>query len=498
LQTQKQFTLATESIKSSAISAVKWSTISQIGSYGITFVLSIILARLLNPSEFGLTGMLSIFTGIAVVFINSGLSTAIIRNKDASPDDYSTVFYFNILVSTAFYLLFFFTAPLIAAFYKEPILIPLMRLITLVFLINSFGIVQNAILIKSISFKKQTICYLIGLVASVVVSVIMAFNDYGVYSIVGQAISQAFVTNLSLWISSKWRPSGRFSKSSLKKLWQFGSRILATNIVAQIVDNIDNLLIGKVFSAGQLGFYVRAKSTKQLPELIFTGILSSTSFAILAKVNDNDHEFKRLHIHFFKLGAYFFIPVILGFIAVAKSFIVVLYSDKWLPSVPLFQIISLSSFAYFFGALFSQTIIAKGVGKLYFRLMTGKKILGLLSMPFGLFWGLIPFLWSFVFISFLSLLLDFYFTSRLIKIKMSAYFLYLLKPLTISILMGLVVYSLTFIPIKSNLLMLITQCITGVVLYILFSMIFKIKEYYYFKKIVIEQLNALNKRRKTI
>ncbi|MEI6346621.1 MAG: lipopolysaccharide biosynthesis protein [Bacteroidota bacterium] len=481
--------MATESIKSSAISAVKWSTISQIGSYGITFVLSIILARLLDPSEFGLTGMLSIFTGIAVVFINSGLSTAIIRTKDASLDDYSTVFYFNIAVSTAFYLLFFFTAPLIAAFYKEPILIPLTRLITLVFLINSFGIIQNAILIKEINFKKQTICNLIGLVASVIVSAIMAFNSYGVYSIVGQAISQAFVTNLLLWISSKWRPSGRFSKSSFMKLWQFGSKVLATTIVAQIIDNLDNLLIGKIFSAGQLGYYVRAKSTKQLPEQIFSSVMSTTSFAVLAKMSDNDSEFRRVHMHFFKLGAYIFIPVIIGFIAVAKSFIVVLYSDKWLPSVPLFQIIALSSFAYFFGVLFSQTIIAKGAGKLYFRLTTGKKILGLLSMPFGLFWGLIPFLCSFVVISMICLTLDIYFTGKLINVSIFDYLLMLFKPIITSAIMGLVVYLITFLPISSLLIVLTLQVFIGVIVYILLSVIFKTAEFLYIKQLVMDKLH---------
>lgn len=487
-----------ESLKSKAISGAKWNWLYNIGSYFISFFLSIILARLLEPCEFGILGMLNIFTAVAMVFINSGLSTAIIRTKDASPEDYSTVFYFNIFVSTGFYVILFFAAPLIANFFKEPILVPLTRLITLVFLINSFGIIQNAILIKSINFKKQTICNLSGLGVSAIISTIMAFQGFGVYSIVGQAVSQALVTNILFWITSKWRPVGGFKISSFKKLWSFGSKVLATSIVAQIVENIDNILIGKVFSAGQLGFYVRAKSSKQLPEQIFTGVLSSTSFAVLAKVSDDDKELRRLHLHFFKLGTYGFLPIIFGFIAVAKAFTIVLYSEKWLPSVPIFQVIALSSIAIFLGSLFSQTIMAKGDGKLYFRLTTGKKVLGLLSIPFGLFWGLTPFIWSFVIINLIGLLLDFYYTGRQVNVKMFEYLIYMIKPLILSVLMGLGVYFITYLPITSNFLMLLLQVFSGIVLYIVFSIILKIKEYYYFKDVFVEQISTFMKRIKLV
>ncbi|PLX09115.1 MAG: hypothetical protein C0596_04765 [Marinilabiliales bacterium] len=263
-----------ESLKNSAISGAKWNAILNIGRYFISFFLSIILARLLEPEEFGLIGMLTIFTAIAQVFINSCLSTAIIRDKNASPEDYSTVFYFNIVVSIFFYLLLFFTAPIIAGFYNEPQLVLLTRLVSLVFLINAFGLIQNAILIKAINFKKQAICNLTGLTVSVIVSAILAFMGYGVYSIAWQAVSQAIVTNVLFWVTSDWRPTGGFKKTSFLRLWSFGSKILATTIIARIVENIDNILIGKIFSAGQLGYYVRAKSSKQLPEQIFAGVLS--------------------------------------------------------------------------------------------------------------------------------------------------------------------------------------------------------------------------------
>ena len=208
-----------KTLKQQAITGTKWSSINQFGKYFISFFLSLILARLLEPEEFGLVGMLSIFTVIAGVFINSGLSTAIIRSHNTTVKDYDTVFYFNIFVSLFFYFLLFILAPTIAKFYNEPMLVNLTRWVSLVFLINSFGIVQNAILVKRLDFKTQSIASLIGILVSAIVGGSMAFMGYGVYSIVGQILSQAITTNLLLWIMSTWRPVGWFNKKSFRNLW---------------------------------------------------------------------------------------------------------------------------------------------------------------------------------------------------------------------------------------------------------------------------------------
>jgi O-antigen/teichoic acid export membrane protein len=483
-----------ESLKNSAISGAKWNAVLNIGRYFISFFLSIILARLLDPSEFGLIGMLNIFTAIALVFINAGFTSALIRENKSIQADFSTIFYYNIFISIIFYLLLFFAAPLIADFYKEQKLIVLTRLISLVFLINSLGIVQNAILIRDLNFKSQTICNLVGLGISVIVSIIMAFKGYGVYSIVAQAITQAFVTNLLFWIYSDWRPKGGFNKESFKRLWKFASQILATNIIAKIVENIDNLLIGKVFSATDLGYYVRAKSTKQLPEQIFGGILSTTAFAVLSKVNQNKEEFKRLHLKFFDLCVYGFFPIAFGLIGVSKSFTILLYSEKWVPSVPLLQVIAISSIPIFIGTLFTQTIMSQGNGKLYFRLNTIKKLIGLLSIPFGIFLGLYPFLIAFLVISLIGLFLDIYYTSKLLLIPIKQYLLKMYLPFLMSVIMCLCVLASTKLPIQNQLLSLIIQLTVGFIVYTLLSLIFKVKEFWIYKSIVIEQLKSIQAR----
>lgn len=483
-----------QTLKDSAISGAKWNGALNISKYAITFFLSIILARLLEPSEFGLMGMLTIFISVATVFVDSGLGVAIIRGKDTTEKDLTTVFYFNIVVSASLYLLLFFAAPLIADFYNQPKLIPLTRLVSLVFLINSLGLIQNAILIKNLNFRKQSICYFIGILASTVISIIMAFKGMGVYSIVGQAVSQAFFINLSLWLSSKWRPKTGFNKASFLKLWKFGSNVLGTNIVTKIIDNIDNILIGKIFSASALGFYVRAKSSKQLPLEIFMGVVNATSFPVLSKISDKHDEFTRLHYQFYKISCYVFLPVIFGFIAVAKAFTVVLYSAKWLPAVPLLRIVLLTALPVMLGALFNQTFMAKGQGKLYFRLNSFKKVITLLCLPFGLFWGMIPFLWSLVGISIVGMFLSFYYGGKSVNLTMKDYLIPLIKYAAIGLLMCALTYGIQFIPLHSYFLTLLIQLFTGFVTYTLLSIIFKIPEFFYVKQIAREQLIGLRKR----
>ncbi len=478
-----------ESLKNGAISGAKWNTFFSFSQYFFTFILSIILASLLEPAEFGLVGMLSIFIAIAQVFIDSGLSTAIIRNKNTTTEDYSTVFWFNISVSTLFYLLLFFSAPLIAKFYKEPQLIILTRLTCLVFVINSFGIVQNAIFVKNFKFKIQSFCNLSGLIVSIFVGIVMAYKGYGVYSIVGQILSQAILKNLMLWLLSEWKPEFAFYKNSFKKLWKFGSNILLVQLITSVIDNFDNMLIAKVFSTSKLGYFMRAKSTKQIPEQIFSGVINVITFTVLSKINDQLEEFRRLHLKFFNLTVYGVVPIAFGIVATAHPLIVILYTEKWLISVPYLQIIGFAIIPYLLSFVFSQTIMAYGDSKLYLKLNTIKKILGLFSIPFGIFFNIKAFLIVTVLISNLGLILDIYFTSRLLNHKLNLYIKKMLLPIFIGSIM-LITSLISFkIPVQSLFLKLVFQIITGILVYISLSIVFKIQEFYIYLNIAKEQYN---------
>nr|MBP7274564.1 oligosaccharide flippase family protein [Saprospiraceae bacterium] len=260
------------------------------------------------------------------------------------------------------------------------------------------------------------------------------------------------------------------------------------------VDNLDNLLIGKVFSATQLGFFVRAKSSKHMPEQILTGILQAVSFPVLTKVCDDEIEFRRLHLRFLQLSLYVYFPVIFGFIAASKAFIVVLYTSKWLPALPYLQIILLSSFAYFLGALFNQTIMAKGKAKMYFRINTAKKIIVLAAIPFGIWGGILSFVWAITIISIIRLFIDAYFVGKLMKIKIFEYLKIVLKPFIIAGLMFALVYPINFLTIKSDLLILALQIAVGLISYICFSLIFKLEEFHEVRSIIFNQISGISSK----
>lgn len=477
----------TSDLKSKSINATKWSFYAQLGQYGLNFILSIILARILLPQDFGLTGMLVIFTSIPNIFINSGLSVALVRAVDVSEDDLSTMFVFNLIVSVSLYIILFFAAPYVALFYNEASLTLLMRLMTLVIVINAFGIVQNTILLRKVALKKQSICYLSGMACSVIVSSYMAFNGFGVYSLVGQVLSQAIVTNIALWISNQWIPKLKFNKESFLKQWKFGSKILSTNLLSSVIDNVDNVLIGKVFSAVNLGFFIRAKSTKQIPESIFRGTLNTSSFAILSKINNNKEEFNKMHLYFFNFALYIYFPLIVGLIVLASPMVEIIYSARWLPAVPVLKILCIGSIPIFIDGLFIQTFMALGEVNTYLKITTIKKLITLLSIPIGLFFGIIPFAISIVLFQYVGFVLNILFTIKILDIKIKSYVVNTILPIIGAILMGLILYNIQdYIVIKSKVLHLLIIISIGVIWYILFSLSLRIKQFVLIKDLVFK------------
>ncbi len=418
--------------------------------YFITFFLSIVLSRMISPVEFGLTGMLSIFIALAAVMMSSGLGSALVFEKSTNEDDYSTVFYFNIFVSCSLYAIMFFCAPLIAKFYNQPELVSLARWISLVFVINSFSLIQDTLLVIDLNFKKQSLIRISGLIISVIVSIIMAINEYGVYSIVGQVIVQAAVNSTLYWILSSWRPVGKFSMVSFKKLWKYGSNILFSNLFTQLITNIDNLIIGKVFSPFTLGLFIRAKSTKAIPENIFSQSFQTAIFPILTKLNDNKEEFVQKHLMFFKMGSFFVFPLVTLLFFTSYEIVDILYGKKWLGAVPYLKIISFITIPYFLGMLFNQTLLSFGDSKLFMKLNMLRRMLGIINIPIAIYWGLIPYLTSMVILSFVGLLFDVLYTSRKISTRLIDYVPdFLLAALFTSIMAGFIFISIHFIPLHS-------------------------------------------------
>jgi O-antigen/teichoic acid export membrane protein len=274
-------------IKEQAINGVMWNSVGTLSSFAIDFIVGIILARILTPNEFGLIGTIMVVINISLVFVNSGLSQAIIRKQDCTQTDYSTAFFFNIFIGIFLFLVLFLTARPISLFFNNTALRPLIQVLGFGLIINSFTLVQNAKLTQRIDFRSLTRFTIIASVTSGVISVVMAFSGFGVWSLVAKTLtSQAAITFL-LWYHNRWKPEIVFSMESFKSLFRFGSNLLLSGLIGTIFNNIYYAVIGKYFSAQDLGFYTRAELFKNIPSQTAQGIITSVSFPVLAKVKDN-------------------------------------------------------------------------------------------------------------------------------------------------------------------------------------------------------------------
>ncbi|MBN2777437.1 MAG: lipopolysaccharide biosynthesis protein [Bacteroidales bacterium] len=477
-----------KSIRQHAASGVLWGAVGQLGTQTFNFILSIILARLLFPEEFGLLAMISIFIAIAEVFINSGLGAAIIRKKDATPQDCSTVFYFNIAVSALFYVILFFSAPLVSAFFNEPILVNLTRLISIVFILNAFGVVQNALLAKELNFKKIKLIELSSLAISVLPTIYLAYHGYGVYSLVAQRLVQSFFKSMFLWVFSKWKPRDGFSVKSFKSLFAFGSKILLTGIFNIIFTNIDSILIGKIFLAQQLGFYSKAKATKDLPVNTLSNILTLPVYSIMAKIHDDHEALRRLNIKFYKVFSFVFFPIVFGLIAVAEPLIITMYTEKWAFSIPMLRILAFTAIPFLLGYIQDQTIIAKGLSGLYMKLSIINRVINVVTIPIGIFWGLFPFLWSITIVSLIGLFISNHYTGRLINVKFFDYVKIMFPYFGMSLLMFGVVSLWELIPFVKQYIKLFVQSGTGLGVYLGIAYLFKVEELEYVKTIILGRL----------
>ncbi|MDC1362260.1 lipopolysaccharide biosynthesis protein, partial [Crocinitomicaceae bacterium] len=381
---------------------IKWNTLWNISQYILSFVFSIVLARYITPQEYGLTGMISIFTIIAALLVNSGFSTSIIRDKSATDEDYSSIFYFNIFLSIALYLILFFSADGIASFYNEPELVILLPLISIPLILNSFNLVQNALLIKSLNLKRQAIINLTALSISIVVGCVFVINGFGIYSIVVHLIAQSIILIIMHWTYSDWRPTSSFDFAKIKSHWKFSSNILFTSLFNQIMLNIDNLIIGKAYSTHELGIVMRAKNSKNIPENITSGTVSTVSFSVLSNINDQKELFIKKFYGFLKLSLIVSALCSVLLIVLSKEFILIFYGDVWVESIDFLKIYALLVLPNVIGVLYSQTILALGNSKLYFFISVAKRLIIGLSLIFAFYYSIKQFLVILVVLSWIA------------------------------------------------------------------------------------------------
>lgn len=378
------------SYRSKAFSGVKWTSIEQVLSIALSFVIGIIVARLVMPSDYGLIAMLGVFMALGGVFVNSGISTALVRHKDNSQADYSTAFYANVALGVVVYLVLFLLAPFIADFYEIPELTAVCRVYSLDVLLSSLTIVHVAKLTHEMRYKVQTTIKLFSLLVSGAIGISLAYLDYGVWALIWYALSASVLRTVLFWLLSGWYPSLVFSRGSAHYLYDFGSKMLLTSIIDVVYDNIYTLVIGKYYTATSAGYYNRSLQLSQFPQNMISHVVGNVVLPVLTPFQDNQEKLLNIYDRLFRLTVFVAYPLMALMVVLAHPLISFLLGEKWLPSVPYLQILVVAVVFTTLTIVNLNLFYVKGKSDIVLKLDIIKKIIGFaivaLMVPLGLKW----------------------------------------------------------------------------------------------------------------
>lgn len=472
-----------ESLKNKTVKGVVWSSVERFSVQGVQFLVMLVIARLLDPKDFGLVGMLAIFLAVAQSLIDSGFSQALIRKQDRTEVDNSTVFYFNIVVSAVLYLILYAIAPWVSDFYNEPQLCSLMRVLCLVVIVNSFAVVQRAIYTASINFKTQAKASFIAALASGLVGVWMAYNGYGVWTLVWQQLLNAGINTLLLWIYSNWYPRWVYSWESFRELFAFGSKLLASGLLDTLYTNIYLLVIGKIFNAASLGYYTQADRFTKLPSSNITGILQRVTYPVLCSIQDDDERLREDYRKLLRLSAFIIFPMMCLLAGVAYPLVELLIGEKWRFAATLIIPLSFTMMWWPIHAINLNLLQVKGRSDLFLRLEIIKKIIGVTVLVLSIPFGLLFMCYAGIVTSILCLVINTYYTGKLIQVGFLMQMKDLSGTLIISIAIFVVTYFLTLLS-ENVIIQLMLAVLTSAVLFVSTVYLLKFKEVDYVKSIL--------------
>lgn len=472
-----------ESLKQKTKSGLLWSSIERFSNQGVQFIFSIILARILLPSDYGIIAMLSIFFAVAQTFIDSGFSNALIRKPDRTEKDNSTAFYFNVIIGLVSYTVLFLIAPIVADFYKQPILSPILRVSALSVVFNSLCIVQQALLTIEVDFKSQAKITLTSSVITGVLGVFLAYKGYGVWALVFQGVASQFLRMILFWIITKWKPYEKFSKESFSYLFGYGSKLLASGLLETIYSNLYPIIIGKFFMPAQLGLFSRAQGLATLPSSNITGILQRVTFPILSLIQEDDERLRENYRKFLRMSAYIVFPLMMLFLSIASPLVRILLTSKWDDCVIYLQILCFAMMWHPIHAINLNLLQVKGRSDLFLRLEIIKKIIGVLIMIIAIPFGVKAMCYGLAGSSLISLCINIYYTGQLINLGYTKQFKDLFPILVNSLILAAIVYfSLSLL--QSDWSKLIAGILIGCIYYIGISIVFKPQEWTEIKSLV--------------
>lgn len=460
--------------KSKVISSIGWKMSEGISTQFISFLMQLVLARLLSPSDYGTVGLVTIYISISTVIIQSGFADALVRKKNIDDEDLSSVFYIYLVMAVILYAVLFFFAPFISRFYAQPILVPILRVLGLNLFPRCIHSIQGALISRSLKFKLYYMRTVIALIISGIVGLIMAYFGFGVWALVGLQSSNIFAAAFILWFTVKWRPKWVFSFSKAKELFSYGYKVLISNLITTLYTSLNGLIIGKIYEPSVLGFYTKGQQFSKMVMTAVDSTITSVLLPTLSSMQDDKAKLKKTMGQAISSSSFMLCPLMLGLAVVSRPLILILLGEKWLPSVPFSQI---TCFAYIFWPMQTTNVAglqALGRSDIVLRLGIVKRVIGvallLLSVKFGVYAMMIA--------NVVTQIIGCFIHARpnksLLGYGIKEQVMDIVPALSIATIMAAAIFPLRYV-IQSNMMLLATQIISGVLIYLLLSKIFKVE-----------------------
>ena len=487
-------------LKQKVVRGSLWSLLEKFGRLFVGFGVTLILARLLTPADYGVVALLTIFIAISGSLIDAGFGDALVQKKDATELDFNSVFYLSLALSSVFYLILFFSASFIAKFYSQPILVPILRVLALTLILNSINSIQNAELTRNLLFDKSFKISLIGLSANAAIGVSLAFLGYGPWAIVWSQVGGGLVGVVSRWFIIAWRPKLMFSWKSVRALFHFGWKVTCVSLIDKTYVNLYGLLIGKLYSPADLAIVNKGKNLPSIFMTAVNGTINGVAFPAMAQLQDQMDKVRLGMRKMLLCSTFFVFPMMVGLAVCAPSVVFLMFGENWLPCVPYVQIACFSFAVYPFHTINIFTLLALGHSDVFLKLEIIKKIVGLVLMVISIRYGLIVFMLvtTVVFDPF-SVVVNTRPVKRIIGYPLVTQLHDVAPAFVGSLLMGIVVYVIGFaspyvqsaIPSRfmAMLIVLIMQVVIGVMVYGCFSWSFKLRAFGEYWKILSPRLS---------
>lgn len=461
----------------STINGFLWTAFQQFGAQIIGFIVTILMTRHFEPSEFGLIAMITFFYGIGYTILQVGMSSSIIRSIDPDSLDYDTVFVSNLIISLLIYGVFFFCAPLMSSFFNQDSLISIIRIYSLTLVIDAFSSTYITKFTKELQFKKQAIIQLATSICSSFFGVFLVFNDFGIWSYIYMVLCQSFLVSLSFWVFMSWRPHFRFSASKFKFHFIFGYKLILVGLMDNLMNNLYTFILAKFFPIKQLGLYSRADSLKQIPVLNITQILTKVTLPLFSKFQNENTELIKYFKNILSIVLFFNSALLVYVSITAESLFLLVFTEKWLPAVPYFQLLCIAGIFQPINAYSMNILTAMGNSSLYLKIDLWKKIISVIVIVASSYYGIYGLITSQIILSILFFFMNSYFIGKVIKYDLKSQLINVFPILILSFAFFIFLFSLNYFLQNNDLsaiLIIIVNFIFGLLFYIFNIFIFKL------------------------